>query len=374
MRAPAFFRIWITAVICAACHGQTAPVSKVPPSSGQPATAMRLKPFLVRDSQLGLEAFRFLMPADWKVEGGVVWRANPSRPATVSLRVYNPAGLEEIGAVPDIPCVWAATLPAFGFPQGSFYLGNEVRPPVNDAVAALRSLILPRYAAQLGPARIVKQESLPEMAQAVAAAYYPELRGVAKFSGGKIRVEYQHQGKPVEMDIYAIIGLWTTPIQGVPMTFWGADGIRYSRAAKGKVDEQFKLFQTMLYSEKLNVQWLNLYSQVQNMMTQSQMEASNRAVELSRYLSRTNNQISDNIRSAYTQRQAAMDRASARFDQYIRGVDAYRNPSGSGQIELPSGYRSAWANAGGEYVLNDNASFNPNVGSNQGWRRLERQP
>jgi hypothetical protein len=390
MFRPVIFCLFVIAALCAASSGQTTPRSSSRPRQPLPSGAhaqssrapagshagqeIRLKPFSVQDPQLGIEAFRFLMPADWRVQGGVVWRANPSRPATVSIRIYNPAGVEEIGAVPDIPCVWAATLPAFGFPVGSFYLGNEVRPPMGDAIAALRRLILPRYSSQFGPFQVVKQELLPEMAQAVAAANYPELRGLAKFSGGKIRIAYQHAGKAVEMDVYAIVGQWTTPIQGVPMTFWGADGIRYSRAAKGKLDEQFKLFQTVLYSEKLNIHWLNLYSQIQNMMTQRQMEASNRAVELSRYLSRTNNQISKGIRRSYEQRQAAMDRAAAKFDQYIRGVEEYRNPFKGEAVELPSGYRNVWANASGDYILSDNSNFNPNVASNHEWRPLQRQP
>ena len=348
--------------------------SAAPASFSQTAGGMRLKRFIVKDPQLGVEAFRFLMPADWKVDGGVIWRANPSRPATVSIRIYNPRGPEEIGAVPDIPCVWAATLPALGFPQGSFYLGNEVRPPVGDALAALRTLVLPRYSAHLPGARIIAQEPLPEMAQAVAAANYPELQGIAKFSGGKVRVEYQYDNRPAEMDVYGVAASWTTPIQGVPMTFWGVDGIRYSRAEKGKLENQFKLLQTVLYSEQLNIEWLNLYSQVQRMMVNSQMEASNRAVELSRYLAQTNHQISDTIRRSYEERQVAMDRAAAKFDRYIRGVEAYRTPFADRPVELPSGYRSVWANAGGEYILSDNPNFNPNIGSTHEWRSVGREP
>jgi hypothetical protein len=391
MIEPRLSRAWAVIVLCAACSGQAPSVAspnasrqpassrtpgaitKLPDSPSQTRGGIRLRPYVVQDSQLGVEAFRLLIPADWKVDGGVVWRANPTRPASVSMRIYNPSGPEEIGAVPDIPCVWAVTLPSFGFPQGSFYLGNEVRPPVADAIEALRSLILPRYSSQFPGAKVVKQELLPEMAQAVAEANYPELQGRAKLSGGKVRVEYQQQGKPIEMDAYAITGSWTTPIQGVPMTFWGADGIRYSKAEKGKVEEQFKLFQAILYSEKMNIQWLNRYLQVRDMMTQSQMEASNRAVQLSQYLSRVNNQISDTIRRSYEQRQAAVDRATAKFDQYIRGVEEYRNPFEGRSVELPSGYRNVWANPTGEYVLSDDPNFNPNIGGTQQWRPLQRQ-
>ena len=378
-RALLSFFILVVA-ICAACSDQAGQQtagqrrSSSTDVSTSAVKGIRLKPFTVHDSQLGTEAFRFLMPADWKVDGGVVWRANPSRPATVSMRIYNPHGVEEIGAVPDIPCVWATTLPAFGFPQGSFYLGNEVRMPIGDVTEALSTLVLPRYSVQLRGAKIIAQELLPEMAQAVAAASYPELQRVAKFSGGKIRLEYQSEGKPVEMDVYGIVGMWTTAIQAVPMTFWGVDGIRYSRAEKGKLDDQFKLLQTILYSERLNIQWLNLYSQVQQMMVNSQMETSNRAVELSRYLSQTSRQISDDIRRSYEQRQAAMDRAAAKFDRYIRGVEEYHSPFEDKPVELPAGYRNVWANAGGEYVLSDDPNFNPNIGGTQQWRGVKREP
>ncbi|MBV9341622.1 MAG: hypothetical protein JO159_12120 [Acidobacteria bacterium] len=381
------FGLLVMISVCTACNSQTtneiALKTRISSAEGSPEEApvsfsktgvVRLKPFVVHDEQLGIEALRFLMPADWSVEGGVIWRANPSRPATVSIRIYNPHGVEEIGAVPDIPCIWAATLPAFGFPQGSYYLGNEVHPPISDATAALRILVLPRYSAHLPGASITSQELLPEMAQAVAAANYPELQGIAKFSGGKIRIEYKYESKPVEMDIYGVVGMWTTPIQGVPMTFWGIDGIRYSRADKGKLEEQFKLFQTVLYSERLNIEWLNLYSQIQKIMVNSQIEASNRAVELSRYLSQTSREISDNIRRSYEQRQAATDRAAARFDRYIRGVDAYRSPFEDRLVELPSGYRNVWANSSGEYILSNNPNLNPNVGGTQQWRSVNPQP
>jgi len=245
---------------------------------------------------------------------------------------------------------------------------------MGDAIQCLRGLILPRYSAQLPGAKVVAQVPLPEMAQAWAQANFPDLQGQAQFSGGKIRVEYQQQGKPVEMDVYTVVGQWTALIQRAPMTFWGADTIRYSKAEKGKLEEQYKLFQAILYSEKLNIQWMNRYAQVRDMMTQNQIDASNRAVQLSQYLSRVNNQISDTIRQSYERRQAAMDRASAKFDQTIRGVEEYRNPFEGGSVELPSGYRNVWANSLGEYILSDNSNFNPNNGSNQEWRSLQRQP
>jgi hypothetical protein len=39
-------------------------------------------------------------------------------------------------------------------------------------------------------------------------------------------------------------------------------------------------------------------------------------------------------------------------------------------VQLPSDYRYAWVSASGEYVLSDQAGFNPNVGSTTEWRQL----
>src|SRR5262249_32249457 len=144
----------------------------------------------------------------------------------------------------------------------------------------------------------------------------------------------------------------TVPIQGVYTTFWGLDAIRYSKAEKGKLEPQYQLCQTILYSYKPNLSWFSQCEQVKQLMMQNEMAASNRAVQLSQYISRTNQQVSDTIRKSYEQRQAALDRVNAHWDRYIRGVEDYRDPwGGRSTIQLPSGYNYAWANARGEYLL-----------------------
>jgi len=54
-------------------------------------------------------------------------------------------------------------------------------------------------------------------------------------------------------------------------------------------------------------------------------------------------------------------RAAAQFDQVIRGVETYVNPSTGQPVELTGGYNRAFTNALGEYILSDSQSFNPNV-------------
>jgi len=42
-------------------------------------------------------------------------------------------------------------------------------------------------------------------------------------------------------------------------------------------------------------------------------------------------------------------------------------------MELPGGYRQAWTNSLGEYILSDDPNYNPNIGSNVNWTEMPRQ-
>jgi hypothetical protein len=79
------------------------------------------------------------------------------------------------------------------------------------------------------------------------------------------------------------------------------------------------------------------------------------------------------IHQSWERRQASEDRIHKQWTQYIRGVEEYYNPIERRPVELPSGYREAWINGQGEYILTDNPNFNPNVQIGGNWQKLQRQ-
>jgi hypothetical protein len=162
-------------------------------------------------------------------------------------------------------------------------------------------------------------------------------------------------------------------VGGQVSTIWTRDNLFSFRAAKGRLDSQARLYQAMVKSFQVNLQWLNKYVQIVRMLTQQQIRRIHQIGELSRYLSRTSNEISDMMMQAYENRQAAHDRISTNFSQMIRGVDEWVDPTSGVHTELPSGYDNAWVNGLGEYVLSENPNYNPNIGSNQNWQRLTRK-
>jgi hypothetical protein len=55
----------------------------------------------------------------------------------------------------------------------------------------------------------------------------------------------------------------------------------------------------------------------------------------------------------------------------MRGVETYRNPATGETVELSNLYGNAWVNNRGEYLLSDQAGFDPSVTFKEDWKPLE---
>lgn len=103
-----------------------------------------------------------------------------------------------------------------------------------------------------------------------------------------------------------------------------------------------------------------------------QQEAAERLAAASRSVARAGDEINSMIMKQYESRQAAMDRINERWDRVIRGVEVYHNPNTGENVELPSGYDSAWLNKGGDYLVTGSMNCNPNSESSGSWTRLDK--
>jgi hypothetical protein len=68
---------------------------------------------------------------------------------------------------------------------------------------------------------------------------------------------------------------------------------------------------------------------------------------------------------------AGSEAAVAGQSQLIRGLQTYRNPSTGATFELGNQYDHAWLNGSKEYIMSDDASFNPNSTLNGNWTALQ---
>jgi hypothetical protein len=316
---------------------------------------------------LGVEAFRM---------GGIRWVLDrTASPADAAFTVTSPNGEEVFEILPNLSFTWNTDpMMRATFPIGSRYFGSEVRPAM-AAIEMLTKIVVPRFRGRVPGLRIVAQQDLPELGRAVAAAAQPEANVRKSATGAKVRLEYVLAGKPYEEEVY---GASETALVSFPgyvgtrtITYWAASHLFACRAPKGQLERDASLFQTMAFSFQLSPQWFDRYSELIGKLAQQRIREIRTIGEISRIVSRTNNEISDMRRRQWESDQAAHDRINQAFSQHVRGVDEYRDPSSGHSVELPSGYQHAWSNPLGEYIVSDDPSYNPNVGSNHSWQALE---
>jgi hypothetical protein len=331
---------------------------------------LTLQWLVVRDPAVNdLEAFRLLVPAGWRSEGGVVWAHTMSTLATAALRVWDPRGAQALELMPSEPYVWAqGGIPYFN--PGQIYLGNRVWPVIEDP-AAFVSQYAPHVAPRLREAKVVGQVPLPEVARAIAPTVLEP--GVPKeVRAARVRFEYVDHGKAIHEDVYCALVYATSPMSpGV--VFWQPVRLYSFRAEKGHLDSAAPLMHTMVSSLRIGRDWYAAYMYVVQLWQQNMLQGIRSAGELSRYIAGVSEDMRRMSREAYENQQRANDRAMRGFGEYIRGVETYHNPIEGRAVELPHGYRDAWVSGNNEYILSNDPSFNPNVGDTRNWTRMRPQ-
>jgi len=327
---------------------------------------------LIDRQGMGFEALHVLVPEGWRHDGAVRWRLdNPAQPASLALRTWHPGTGEAVEVFPDQGFFWS-NQPGLTqmFPVGSRYFGAEVR-PAPAPIEALKHLVFQRFRPGATQVKVVAEQRLPDLGQLMAS---PAAPGVQRFAeGALIRLEYLQNGQPMEEVIQGVLeagGMSQPSLQGpVTLVNWSLHHVIGFQAPKGRLDGAMRLCQTVAGSLQLDLRWFNRYVQLVEQLLQAQIRQIQSIGELSRYISRTWDEISARSRQSYELQQTTQDRVMARYSDYQRGVTRYQGPDGR-PVALPS-HGQAWGNRLGEYLVSDSPGFNPNVGSTGSWVRLE---
>jgi hypothetical protein len=297
-------------------------------------------------------ALTMLVPDGWTVQGGPVWRHQYSNLATFEGVVASPDGFEAVQYFPTLPQIWQQGGIAF-FPEGSIYLGNEVRPPIGDAAAFLEALVLPAYRGGVGP-RIIAREPLP----AVAAMYVQNSLAGTEVIAERILTEHVFNGVAILEEFTVVLSF--TPNPAIPGALvWKPEQLFSVRAPASEFEEARPVLQAIATSPVVDRDWFAAYSYVVNLSIQNGFAAIRSAGEMSRIITEANQAISDTILESYNQTQAANDRIFDAVSQTIRGVETYTDPFEGGTIELPNEYSYAYASEEGNVILTNEPGFDP---------------
>jgi hypothetical protein len=360
-------------------HIDTAPSSTYKPTSTTVAatgTVIKLKTISFVDQQgIGTEAFKMFIPVDWQYEGGVQWILdNPGMPAVSQFRVWNPKGTEQFQLFPNQAFFWTDNTGTLQIlPVGSRYFGNEVR-QLMDPLDALKQVVIPRFRGNVQGMKIINEEEISDISLPPGSSSQSPLPISTK--AGKIRIEYTENGKVYEDEIYCTVEATYYPLQSMFGSYtnimWGVNYIGSFRAEKGRLDSNAKIFQTISNSVTLNIKWFNTYVQVVEYLIKMQIQQIQSIGQLGSIIAQTGSEIRQENLDLYYQRESMNDGVSQQFSEYVRGVDSYYNPLEEKNVELPTGYDNVWVNGNGEYILSDNPNYNPNIGNNQNFQRLEK--
>ncbi|WP_020585783.1 hypothetical protein [Desulfobacter curvatus] len=329
-------------------------------AAGQP---LHMKPVAVIDAQMGAApAFWVMAPANWQVSGGLTWNSALANLVTANVAITSPDG--SAGAYIHPAPLYISGQIEQQWQQGALYLGMIVIPIPNSPADFVRHVVLPR---QRPGARDIKQISvidMPEWAGTIAAGSQTPGTAIQGF-GNCARFSYTENGIAWEEDFYCVILVSHSP--QVPNVFWLADRNLSVRAPKGQLDALKPLATTFVNSFQLDRSWFARFNSVQRQWIAARQQGIANAGKLSRAISRSSDAFDAALTQSWRTRQQAEDRAAREFSEYIRGTENYQDPSSGNSVELPGGYDHAWANPLGEYILSNDAGFNPNQNSGNNW-------
>lgn len=322
------------------------------------------------DPACRLEAFRLLIPKNWRAEGSVKWSMTPALPIQIRFRFHNPNGSEELNFFPTHTYFWTNNRQTLSLkPPGSQMYGSRVAQPIGLR-AAFNSVVIPGARKNAQSLRTLSETDVPELEALAKGA--PTAGVLARAKAGKVRIDYRQNGKQMEEEIYAAVSQFivNTSRSGF-INFWYVDNVFSFRAEKGKLNANAKLFQTMIYSVKLNPAWYAKVANVKEMLAKQEIEKTIRIGRIGDMISKVGSKMREDQYRSWEARQSIYDRIGQLQSDTIRGVDRYYDKRAEREVELPTGGH-AWSNGLGEYYFTERASDNPNIGSNLHWEQLPR--
>ncbi len=408
------FLLWVTVLAGLAACGRRDAGDARPPARGgaappgdseaqaarapgrAPGSYLRMRLVKVMDEHgfdRPVEAFRFLIPTDWQVEGGVRWTGDIGCPYNIveaAIRAASPDGGTGIEAFPTHTWAWNDDpMSRQVAAQGQAATGAkscEMSPPVG-AAAYLKQVVVPRYRRSAQGLRVVTEEPLADLARAYAAAVRPGIAAMGqgmdfRVDAARVRVAYSAGGRAREEWFAGAVQQIITPAPSYAALMNGQmiyDAHQFSVTAtylystwagRGELESKAKLFASIVASFRLDPAWQGAVERVITNIGNAQIRG---AAERSRIWSEASREISDIQRQGYEERQAVQDRLAERWSETIRGVDTYTDPRTQERVELSGGYDNAWVNNRGEYILSDSPGFNPSVELEEDWTRLEKR-
>ncbi|MFQ5582807.1 MAG: hypothetical protein ACE5GL_00035 [Calditrichia bacterium] len=315
-----------------------------------------------------------LVPADWQVQGGIRWKVEDFSGCTGDMieerfMATSPDGKIVFEILPNAFWQWSEN----PLSQTEIQMrGCRVAPPL-DAQGVLNQYVIPTFRPGVN---LREAKPSPEAAQGAYEDVYrlwgPLLQmqqGTLKTDAISAVIEYRQGERLYEERIALTTSVATAPTVLGPMYSCATLQIYTFRAPKGELEKYENLFSTMIASVRVNPVWEQA---VVLLAVKINTGISMAAGERARIWQQTMQQIGEMRVRTWEKSQESLARVSQSWSRTMRGVDAYLDPTTQNRVELPTGYRNAWSNGMGEYILSPDPAYDPNVELRRGnWQRMQ---
>lgn len=351
------------------------------PAADPQGHSYRMKVVQIVDAQ-GFEkpipSNSLLIPVNWQSQGATTWNIKDKcNSIATHLIVTGPAG-HAFERFPVYKWTWADDPRALQASSAqSARMGMhvcDVMPPMRAEEYLRRNLAKLRPNAQLvgfEPAPKLMESLQQQAQQTEEAARRFNMKQQVKYDAIKARLKYSVNGKPMEE--WLLAATVSTGTFFAPMRLWNYDCVAYTagqRAPAGELDASAKLFELIASTYRTNPEWQARITKVALAIQQTDLKG---VRDRSAIIAKSAEDTRNIQRQTFENQQRAEDRSATQFSQYIRGVETYQNPTTGETIDLDNNYGHAWVNNRGEYLLSDQAGFDPNSvpGNTQNWTQLQ---
>ena len=332
-----------------------------------------------------VEAYRVLVPSNWQAQGSVRWRPEivscPTHPIEASLRAVAPDGITGIEIFPinvwrwmDDPESRQIAMRGGGCP----WLG------VLSAPDYLRA-VLPRVRPGAQIVSAVPDQRLAAAIDAQLRAYLePFFRAgfvkAARVDAGKFHVRYLMNGQPVDDLLTGVLKITTQESPsysqvaqgyGRPLTTFSvlAEPWMSARAPQGQLDPLLPVFGAVIASITPNLVLVQAVQTVSNNIGQARQRGD---MDRQRIWHESQQEIGRIYTQTWARQQQVQSSLAQQFSESVRGIETFVDRITGERVELAGGYRQAWTNGRGEYILSNDPNFDPGVALRERWDEMPR--
>jgi hypothetical protein len=319
--------------------------------AGEPASAppLTLAQYALQDPVLHLTAWTFVAPADWQRSGGVFWTGRLVPLAYYSeLMITNPSGSEQLQLFPTAIYV-AANDPIWA-------AGRPVSPYL-QADECIRLILIPKHRPKARNLKVLASDKPSQLlAEARARTRTQGVPG-CDVRAARVLVEYEEGGRPFQEMLFCTL---VAPPSGQGPTVWCIERALALRAEKDLFERSYRTLGLIASSLRENQEWVfargrQLRSMVPSPTPRTGVGAPS-ILDVSRSISRNNDQFLKNIDAIHTQRLNTP--ASDGWTRAYRNTEHVINPSTGEEMDVTGGYLQYYQDYSGRiYGSNDPTDF-----------------